>query len=571
MRILVFISIITFCFATSIQKIYAQVTFSEVMYDVSTNEYHDEYIEIFNMSYRDSVDATGWVFSDSSGNDEILPYWGGNKIPPRHYALILDGSYFENSITYDSLLADTVIILKISDNSFGKNGLSNSVAEWLTIRDSTGKILAEYTYSIGNKPGYSDEKINMDEIVDSLNWSDSKFEGGTPGSKNSVSPPVYDFGFMEHSFIFPYLLIAKETIVFSLELLELSTKALSDSIDFLVFSDLNADGNYQSDDLMIVQKMLPTFAHTIIIEWIYPTAGEHHIIAQIYFYKDEVPENNTISKTIRIIEQEVSIHINEIKFLTEDDDPEWIELVNLSKEPIFLKDWAIADMSDTTSIDSQIYLKPGEFIVLSEDSLSGFYQLEREKLIILDEFPTLNDSEDEIVLLNPAGSWIERFRYNRKWLEGEDYRLASLERINPLLYENLAENWGPCINVTGATPGEKNSIYSKLETSASGLTASPNPFSPDQDGYDDVTIISGQIPETNARIKAEIYDIRGRLIRILKDNRFSGSHFNMVWDGRDKSGRMARIGIYIIYFQALNDRLGVLREMKTTVVLAHKL
>jgi hypothetical protein len=541
------------------------------MFDVATNEYHDEFIEIFNLSYLDSVEITGWTFSDSSGIDNILPHWGGNKIPPRRFALILDGSYFGNSMTYDSLLADSLIILKIGDNSFGKNGLSNSAAEQLTIRDSTGNLVAEYIYSIGNKPGYSDEKIHLDDTIDSLNWSDSKIEGGTPGSKNSISPPVYDFGFNENSFIFPVVLIANETILFSLELFQYSTKQINESIDIFIFSDLNTDGIYQSEDLLIAQLEVPTITQNIIIEWTYPPAGEHKIVALLYFKKDEIPENNLTSRTIRILEQEVSLHINEIKFLTEDNEPEWIELANLSKESIFLKDWAVADLTDTTAIDSPIYLKPGEFLVLSEDTLSELYRLKMEKFIILDKFPTLNDHEDEIILLNPTGSWIERLKYSRQWLEGEDYKLPSLERINPILYENIAENWGPCVNSIGATPGEQNSIFSELEKGASDLTASPNPFSPDLDGYDDVTIISGRIPETSARIKAEIYDVRGRLIRILKDNRFSGSHFNLVWDGRENSGRIARIGIYIIYFQALNDRLGVLREMKTTVILAQKL
>ncbi|MCK4559639.1 MAG: lamin tail domain-containing protein, partial [Calditrichia bacterium] len=179
----------------------AQITFSEIMYDVATNEYHDEFIEIFNLSDQDSIDITGWTFSDSSGIDNILPHRGGNKIAPRGFAVILDGSYFNNSTTYDTLLADSLVILKIEDNSFGKSGLSNSKAEWLTIRDTTGQVLTEYRYSVGNTPGYSDEKIDLDGKNDSLNWSDTKIEGGTPGRRNSVSPPLYDFGFEENSLI----------------------------------------------------------------------------------------------------------------------------------------------------------------------------------------------------------------------------------------------------------------------------------------------------------------------------------------------------------------------------------
>ena len=96
------------------------------MYDVATIEHHDEFIEIFNLSDQDSIDITGWSFSDSSGVDYILPHRGGKKIAPRSFAIILDGSYFNNSATYDTILSDSLVILKIDDNAFGKNGLSNS-------------------------------------------------------------------------------------------------------------------------------------------------------------------------------------------------------------------------------------------------------------------------------------------------------------------------------------------------------------------------------------------------------------------------------------------------------------
>jgi hypothetical protein len=567
LRILILLTTMIILVRSSI----AQITFSEVMYDVATNEYHDEFIEIFNLSYLDSIDCTGWTFSDSSGIDLILPHRPVSKIAPRNFALILDGSYFQNSTTYDSLLTDSLVILKIEDNSFGKNGLSNSVAEHLTLRDSTGRVLSDYTYSIGNTPGYSDEKINLDENSDSLNWAESRIMGGTPGRKNSVSPPLYDFGFKENSFIFPLILIAGETIAFSLEVSNFGIKSLSDSVEIIVYIDTNMDGIYQNEDQLIDHQKVPTIAHMIVFEWSYPPAGEHQVIAQLFINKDEDPLNNRISKIIRIFERNTSLHMNEIKFLTENGEPEWIELVNLSEEKVYLKDWSIADLSDTVSIDSSVYLRSGEFIVISKDSLSKFYQLKIEKLIILNKFPTLNDQEDEIRLLDPSGRWIERIVYERDWLEGEEFRSPSLERINPSLYENNKENWGPCIDNLRATPGKKNSIFSELNNQLSEINASPNPFSPDQDGLNDVTIISGQIPESNARIKVEIYDIRGRLIQRLKDNGFSGSNFNLVWDGRDQYGRIARIGIYIIYIQALNDRLGILREMKTTVILAQKL
>ena len=561
--------IFTLCFHG--KNVLSQITFSEVMYDVATNEYHDEFIEIFNQSHQDSIKVQGWTFSDSSGIDNILVEGGGQKIAPRHFALLLDGSYFNNSTTYDTLITDSLVLLKIEDNSFGNNGLSNSKAEWLTIRDSTGQIIAEYKYSLGNRPGYSDEKIDLDETNDSLNWSDSRIKGGTPGKRNSVSPPLFDMGFEDNSLIFPVLMFAEDQIVFTLKINDYGLASAADSLDLFIFSDANQDEIYQESDFLISHMRLPTIAQTIVFKWNNAPAGEHSVVARLFFDQDEVSDNDVVSNTIQIINREVSLHINEIKFLTENKEPEWIELVNLSTEKIFLRNWAISDLTDTVSIDSSLYLDSNEYIVLSKDSITKIYQSDIKKLIILNKFPTLNDQEDEISLIDPLGRWQEKVRYQRDWLEGEDFRYPSLERINPKLYENKSENWGPCVNHLGGTPGQKNSIFAELKNKEAMVEVSPNPFSPNADGIEDVTIIRGEIPETSARIKVEVYDTRGRLINSLIDNRFTGSHFNLVWDGRDAQGRIARIGIYILFIQALNDRLGVLREMKTTVVLAQKL
>jgi hypothetical protein len=541
------------------------------MYDVATSESHDEYIEIFNLSHHDSVDCTGWVFSDSSGDDHVYPYQGGIKIAPRNYALILDGSYFDQSDTYENLFTDSLVILKIGDNSFGKNGLSNSMAELLTLRDSSGNVLTKYTYSLGNRPGFSDEKIDLDEPNEATNWSNSKIKGGTPGRKNSVSPPVYDFGFNDDSFTFPPLMQANESVEYSLKLYEYGTKPINDSLYILIYCDTDRDPLGQSKGRIIDSVIVTASEQLIELEWQNPPAGQHRITAQLYCDFDELAENDKISKDIRILEQNISIRLNEIKFLNDEDEPEWIELINIGKDSVLLFNWAITDLTDTVSIDTEVYIHSGDYIILSEDTLWQNYRLQKEKMIILDKFPTLNDQEDELCILNPFRRLIECVHYNRQWLEGEDYRRPSLERINPQLYGNTSENWGPSIDPAGATPGIKNSIFTDLVHKSLKLTASPNPFSPDNDGFEEVTIISGQIPEYSAKIKLEIYDIRGRLVRNIKDNHFTGSHINIVWDGRDNFGRVARIGIYIIYLQALNDRRGILREIKTSVVLAKRL
>ena len=195
---------------------FSQITFSEIMYDVNTNENHDEYVEIFNLSFFDSLDIFGWQFSDSTGVDQILSTNEKTKIAPRSFAVILDGSYFGNSTVYDTIIPPNVLILKISDNAFGRNGLSNSYAEYLSIIDSTGDTLTRYRYSIGNSPGFSDEKILLDSSNFVLNWSVSQVEGGTPGFINSVSPQAIDIAVNEASLQYPYPLFANDSVSFEI-------------------------------------------------------------------------------------------------------------------------------------------------------------------------------------------------------------------------------------------------------------------------------------------------------------------------------------------------------------------
>lgn len=91
-------------------SIFAQITFTEVMFDSppAYNENHDEFVEIFNLSFTDSLYITGWQFSDSSASDYILPVNADSLLAPRSFAVILDGSYFGNSTVCKRIIPDTI-------------------------------------------------------------------------------------------------------------------------------------------------------------------------------------------------------------------------------------------------------------------------------------------------------------------------------------------------------------------------------------------------------------------------------------------------------------------------------
>jgi hypothetical protein len=553
----------------------AQITFSEVMFDVATNEYHDEFVELFNLSATDSADPASWRFSDGTGTDAVIPVKGPSKIPPRAFGLILDGSYFDNSTVYDSLIAPDLPVFTISDNALGSGGLSNTTAEYLSITDGTGDTLTSYRYSLGNLPGHSDEKIDLYGENSTANWQDSRIAGGTPGRKNSVSPADIDVGFDNACWQLPLLIFTGDTVAVKVTLSNFGLQIPEAGLWVRLFIAQDENHSFDSNDKPIDEQMYQFTEEsrqgTVTFYWTVPAAGTYLLMAAIEVPEDEIEENNHTAETVTVLPHQTTLHINEIKFVTQGHEPEWLEIFNSGEQAVALKDWAIADQSDTAFIEVPAVIYPGSFKVMAAGSLSDFYPIADSTVIVLAGFPSFNNQEDQVRLLSPGGGWVEIVHYHRHWLEPRETETVSLERINPVLYSNDADNWGPCAESNQGTPGRQNSIYTAIKQTKETVTVRPNPFSPDNDGFEDVAMISGQIPEASAIVRVRIFDIKGRLIRKLVKEQYTGSIFNFIWDGMDDQGRTARIGIYIIFIEALNDRELVLREFKTTVVLAQQL
>ena len=77
---------------------------------------------------------------------------------------------------------------------------------------------------------------------------------------------------------------------------------------------------------------------------------------------------------------------------------------------------------------------------------------------------------------------------------------------------------------------------------ASRLTAHPNPFNPQ-------TIIAYELP-IPARVRLEIFDLRGHRVRsLVNEARPAGWHM-AGWDSRDDAGRELSRGLYVTRLRA---------------------
>ncbi|MBI5554709.1 MAG: hypothetical protein HY920_02500 [Elusimicrobia bacterium] len=120
-------------------------------------------------------------------------------------------------------------------------------------------------------------------------------------------------------------------------------------------------------------------------------------------------------------------------------------------------------------------------------------------------------------------------------------------------YYEAQTKWAP--NTLSAT--SSSNIFS------TDITNYPNPFNPETGS---TTIVFTVAPGT--AIKAKIYDLAGRLVKILKEETIDTyAQYKLTWDGQDDDHKTVAIGVYICYVEA-NGAIGA--EVKYRKILALK-
>jgi hypothetical protein len=185
----------------------------------------------------------------------------------------------------------------------------------------------------------------------------------------------------------------------------------------------------------------------------------------------------------------------------------------------------------------------------------------------------LNNDGDILILRSAGDVVLDSLEYAPSFHSPDipDTRGRSLELINPALGGAARTNWGTCVDPSGGTPGVRNSIAVEVLPPAVALQAAPNPFSPDGDGMDDVSVLTYSLPVRSSLIRVRLFDVRGRSLRELANIIPAGAEGRLVWDGRDDRGVRARIGVYIAMLEAIDGAGGVTFAAKCVVILAGRL
>jgi hypothetical protein len=251
---------------------------------------------------------------------------------------------------------------------------------------------------------------------------------------------------------------------------------------------------------------------------------------------------------------DIKIVINEINYNSspEKDTKDWVELYNAGNTSVNLKNWIISDSGPEAgfTFPSDIILSPGMFIVVCREIAAFRLILPKVKNTTGDMNFGLSSSGDDINLFDPQGNLIDfvNFTPNPPWPTDANGTGASIELINPILDNNAGNNWRS--RSDGGTPGERNfltDVTSPDENSLSGCTLScfPNPFR-------DYTTIRVEVIKPG-KYKLEIYDLQGRLLKILADQIFEPGPYYIDWGGKNSIKGLLQAGVYIIRFSGVNQ------------------
>lgn len=531
------------------------------------NEDGAEFVELYNRSSK-SISLYKWILKDGAGNTATLP--DNISLAANEFLVLTDKQVFASG-TNSVFLSDFPSL--------------NDSGDGVVIADSNGTIIDSLFYdaSWGGSNGVSIERKDpFAASGDPSNWatsiSQTGFTAGAPSSvfeEDTQAPAVI---FATHSdiglrVVFSEFISLKPNTIF---------RAFGSLINGIVFD--SASGN--TLELVIPAELIPE-NNTIEVNNLTDVKG-----------------NITASQSLPIARELIlgGVVINEIMFdpLADSEDnlpdqTEYIELYNTNDYAVSLEGLYLSDAPDEDNevgrinpFSTQYKWIPanGYFLIYSEDETLSFsesktaiyFDLASEtepfSMLVDRSSLSLSASGDAIFISDSSGMSIDSVFYDESWHNPNrvSTRGVALERIDPMGTANDPANWSSSTATTGGTPGSENTIFQAFGESPEqvGISFSPNPFSPDDDGFEDAVSISYTLDEPDYLITVRIFDRYGREVCKLADSEAAGFKGSLIWDGLTDDRKRNRVGIYIVLFKAFNSATGKERTFKKTVVLARK-
>lgn len=522
-----------------------------------------EYVELYNNSPYD-INLEGWVFTYGSSS-AVLPAY---VIPSHSYLLLCAKGAMDE-------LSDFGPCVGLSGFSIANNGST------LMLFDNEDNIISKVSFSKSwyqdaekQEGGWSLEQIDPDNpCAGSGNWAASQdYMGGTPGAVNSI---------MSTNVIAPKVARISMFSDFIVHLWfdqQMDILSMMNVTSFMVLENgwspaqINVNPNDKSFvELVFNNSFGAGVIYTLVINGVVNCVGVPIEEAEVLF---GLPNDPALGDIV----------VNEILFDPIAPGVDYVELYNntdkvfdLSTLNIGMIRQTFPNPADTTlrriSDDSRLFL-PHSYVLLTSSSYIVYeqYGCDQTTHCEMSSFINYPNGGATVILMNTGGLMIDQMTYSEKMHHPllKVTKGVALERVSADHPSNDVNNWKSASESAGyGTPGCVNSMTQSAAVADDAISISPEIFSPDGDGFDDVTFITYKLDSPGFIMNAYVFNIAGQMVRHLAKGMLLSHEGSIIWDGRDEYGSNVGVGIYVIVTEVFNLE-GVVRKYKNSVVVAAK-
>jgi hypothetical protein len=531
-------------YQTEIPKLW-DVLFSELLVDPdpAVGLPNKEYVEIYNASSK-FISLDHLNISDQS-----------TTINLPHKVLHPDSFYVLYTVPSLNNASDDILLT----NNLG--GLIDAV----NYNDSW------YHDDFKKQGGYSLERIDLQRpCMGANNWSASKAAiGGTPNAKNSiaakqpldtVAPMLLNF-YSSHDLFINFEFSEK---IDTSNILQIMIK--ENTLSLLPYSNHSSVYSYQ---------------------WPYLPNKDSTFTIELKGVKDcEQNLNDLIKVTFQwpSIADSKDIVVNEILFNPKPNGNDFVELYNNSNKTFDLSKLYFVDL-DVNGMPNNFYplsgsyklFKPSTYALITEDtnSVCQNYACGKGRALYCqsNKLMGMSDKEGQVILYNQLNIAVDSVSYNSNWHFKflTDQNGVSLERLSSSMESNESNTWHSAASSVGyASPGSVNSQISVRVETDLFFNLNSRSLSPDMDGFEDLLILRYKFPEADYLSTIKIFNIEGKEMKTLINNKTLGTEGAIVWDGTDQNAEVLSIGVYLVLIECLSPS-GEIRREKLSILLAESL
>ncbi|MDP2424311.1 MAG: lamin tail domain-containing protein [Bacteroidales bacterium] len=529
-----------------------------------------EYLEFYNTTAF-PIKLNGWIFQHGTTQRQLPDV----EISPNGYLILCNYLAINELQTY----GPAMVIEGLSTTALTNAGAT------ISIYDAQGILMHSVSYSdewygstAKKDGGWSLEQIDpLNPCGESKNWKASiALSGGTPGRQNSVKatnpdtePPVIDrIVIMDSRSITVYFTekMARATLN------NLGAYSVDQNVGYPI-SVIAHEPRFDAVTLSFSSVFVAHIIYTLgIVQQLSDCAG------------NSLALNSSNRFAIPQAAAPGDVVINEILFNPPAGCEDYLEIYNKSQKVVDLRQLRLSSqdtiLQQLTSLQQiapiGYLLFPGDYLLLTtspEQVKKNYMTINPGGFLKMLSFPQFSNAGGIAVLSDPNEVIIDRLVYfeSMHFALLNTYKGVALERIDFNRPASDKTNWhSASSNVGYGTPAYRNSQYLAIVPADNVFSLSPDIFSPDNDGYNDVLSISYEMPEPGFVATIVIYDVNGRLIRRLVQGQLLGTTGTYSWNGITDNNEKAPIGYYLVLIETF-DLKGNVKQYKKTTVLGGRL